>query len=218
MNKPGFLHKYFVNNPNLRIHKWLHYFDIYEKHFGRFVDQSPVFLEVGVFGGGSLEMWRSYFGKDAQIIGIDINPDCKQYESEGIDIFIGSQDDEKLLKRIKSKYPRIDIVLDDGSHIMHHVKKTFEGLYDFVSANGVYMVEDTHTCYWEEYEGGVGKPGSFIEISKALVENLNAVHTRGVIPVSEFTKSTHSICFYDSIIVFEKSPQAARQAPITGRM
>ena len=163
-------------------------------------------------------MWRSYFGKDAKIIGIDINPDCKRYESEGIDIFIGSQDDEKLLKLIKSKYPRIDMVLDDGSHLMRHMKKTFEELYSFVSANGIYMVEDTHTCYWEEYEGGVAKPGSFMEISKTLVESLNAVHTRGAIPVSEFTKSTHSICFYDSIIVFEKFPQATRQAPITGRM
>ena len=196
----------------------MHYFDIYEKHFDRFVNQSPVILEIGVFGGGSLEMWRSYFGKGAKIIGLDINPACKQYQSEGIEIFIGSQDDKVILDEIKAKYPRIDIVLDDGSHVMSHMKKTFEELYDFVSANGIYMVEDTHTCYWEEYGGGVRKPGSFIEISKALVDHLNAVHTREVIPVKKFAKSTHSICFYDSIVVFEKSPQGARQAPITGAM
>tara|TARA_B100000073_G_C23598289_1_gene519303 strand:+ start:186 stop:842 length:657 start_codon:yes stop_codon:yes gene_type:complete len=218
MNKPQFLHQYFLNNGGKRLHKWVHYFDIYQKHFDRFVGRSPVMLEIGVFGGGSLEMWKNYFGKGSQIIGLDINPECKQHESEGIEIFIGSQDDETILDLIKTKYPNIDIILDDGSHVMSHMNKTFTELYDFVDPNGIYMVEDTHTCYWDEYEGGVGKENSFTEISKALVDELNAVHTRNVIPTTEFTKTTQSISFYDSIIVFEKAPQGNRQAPITGAM
>ena len=215
MSNEGFLHKYFLKNASKRLHKWVHYFDIYEKHFDRYVNKSPVILEIGVHGGGSLEMWKNYFGRGAKIIGIDINPECKQHEAEGIEIFIGSQDDKNLLNSIKEKYPHIDVVLDDGSHIMSHMKKTFIELYDFVDDNGIYMVEDTHTCYWEEYEGGAGKKESFIQLSKALVDHLNAVHTRNAVPVSKFTRSTHSICFYDSIIVFEKSPQGIRQAPIT---
>jgi limonene-1,2-epoxide hydrolase len=70
----GDLHKYFLNNNNRRIHKWFHYFDIYEKHFSRFRNLKPVILEIGVMGGGSLEMWRDYFGEGAQIIGLDIDP------------------------------------------------------------------------------------------------------------------------------------------------
>ena len=101
---------------------------------------------------------------------------------------------------------------------MCHMEKTFNELYYFLDSNGVYIVEDTHTCYWEEYQGGLGKISSFIEVAKRLVDHLNAVHTRKQIPISSFTKETFSICFYDSIIVFEKSPQAARKAPKTGKM
>lgn len=68
----GFLHKYFLNNADKRLHKWMHYFDIYERHFSRFRDKAPVMIEIGVFGGGSLSMWKAFFGKDARIIGIDI--------------------------------------------------------------------------------------------------------------------------------------------------
>lgn len=212
------LHKYFLNNSGKRLHKWVHYFDIYEKHFQRYVDKKPVILEIGVHGGGSLEMWKNYFGHGSKVIGIDINPDCKKHESEGIEIFIGSQDDPNLLNQIKSKYPIIDILLDDGSHIMSHMKKTFNEMYNFIDKNGIYLIEDTHTCYWKEYQGGVGEKASFMELAKALVDHLNAVHTRGAIKPSAFTKSTGSICFYDSIIVFEKSQQGERQAPITKGM
>ena len=218
MKAKGFLHRYFVNNSEKRLHKWLHYFDIYEKHLDRFINESPTVLEIGVHGGGSLDMWKAYFGPGAKIIGIDINPECRKHESDGVEIFIGSQDDNKLLDSVKEKYPQIDIVIDDGSHIMCHMEKTFNELYHFLDSNGVYIVEDTHTCYWEEYQGGLGKNSSFIEVAKRLVDHLNAVHTREQIPISSFTKETFSICFYDSIVVFEKSPQANRKAPKTGRM
>ena len=66
-----------MNNGELRIRKWIHYFDIYERHFRRFKDTQPAILEIGVFGGGSLSMWQDYFGKKSQIVGIDIDTDVK---------------------------------------------------------------------------------------------------------------------------------------------
>jgi len=107
----------------------VHYFDIYESHFERFRGKSPTILEIGVFGGGSLTMWKAYFGPGAKIVGVDINPACKIHEAEGNEIFIGSQDDPTLLNTILSKYPKIDIVLDDGSHKMQHMIATFEHMY-----------------------------------------------------------------------------------------
>lgn len=214
----GRLHRYFLNNGELRIRKWLHYFDIYERHFRRFVNKNPVVLEIGVFGGGSLRMWQEYFGSGSKIVGLDINPECKNYEGENIEIFIGSQDDEDILNMIISKYPSLDIVIDDGSHMMRHMKKSFEMLYPGVGNNGIYLVEDTHTCYWEEYEGGLGRASTFVEFAKLKIDELNAVHSRNKIPVTGFTRGTDSICFYDSVIVFEKRRQGARQAPTTEPM
>lgn len=218
MMTDGFLHRYFLNNSSKRLHKWNHYFDIYERHLSRFRGKGVVMLEIGVFGGGSLDMWRAYLGSAAKIIGVDINPDCKKFESEGIEIFIGSQDDPKLMSQILNKYPNISIVLDDGSHIMQHMNASFDLLYDRMDENGVYIVEDTHTCYWSEYEGGLKQENSFIERVKDKIDELNAVHTREKVAVSKFTKSTDSICVYDSVVVFERRPQGIRQAPITGPM
>jgi len=150
--------------------------------------------------------------------GIDINPDCKKHEQEGIEIFIGSQDDRSLLKTILQKYGRPDIVIDDGSHRMDHMSATFEFLYPHTAPHGVYLIEDTHTCYWPEYGGGLNKAGTFLERCKPLIDHLNAVHTRGALPVSDFTRSTDAICFYDSVVVFERRPQGTRHSPITVAM
>ena len=172
-------------------------------------------LEIGVSGGGSLAMWRAYLGPQSRIIGVDIDPACKAHEAEGIEIHIGSQDDPALLDRIAALHPSLDIVLDDGSHMMHHQIATFQHLYTRMSPHGVYLVEDLHTCYWDEYGGGLKRPGTFVELTKELIDSLNAAHTRDAVPISNFTASTFSISVYDSIIAFERRPQGARQAPIT---
>ena len=211
----GFLHKYFLNNGHLRLHKWVHYFDIYERHLTRFRGRAPVMLEIGVSGGGSLAMWKSFLGEGARLVGIDINPECKAHEAEDIEIFIGSQDDPAVIARVLEKYPHIDIVLDDGSHVMEHMVKTFGLLYDRVSPTGVYIVEDTHTCYWPNFNGGLKRAGSFMEFVKDRLDDLNAVHTQGALPVSAFTRSTDCVACYDSMVVFERRPQGKRQAPIT---
>ena len=216
MPSDGFLHKYFLNNGHKPLHKWLHYFDVYEHHFERFRHRPVTMIEIGVASGGSLAMWRDYFGPQSRIIGIDVNPACKVNEADGIEIHIGSQDDTDLLDRILALHPVIDIVLDDGSHMMRHQIATFQHLYPRISPRGVYMVEDLHTSYWDDYEGGLRRPGTFIEFSKDLLDSLNAVHTRGSAPITDFTTSTFSISAYDSIIAFERRPQGKRQDAITG--
>ncbi|NRF12507.1 class I SAM-dependent methyltransferase [Rhizobium pusense] len=209
------LHSYFLNNGHKRLHKWMHYFDAYELHFRRFRGKKPTILEIGVFGGGSLAMWKEYFGDGATIIGLDINPECKAHEADGIKVYIGSQDDQQIIDLIAQENPVIDIVIDDGSHRMDHLLASFNLLYNRISPNGVYFVEDTHTCYWPEYQGGLGDPRSFIEFTKAKIDEINAVHTRGAVETTEFTRSTRSITIYDSICVFEKAPQGKRQSIMT---
>jgi hypothetical protein len=139
MNDTGFLHRYFLNNGYLRLHKWMHYFDIYEHHFARFRGKSPTVLEIGVKGGGSLAMWKEYFGAGSHIVGIDIDPACKEHQSEDIEIHIGSQDDPNLIDHVVVENGVIDVVIDDGSHMMEHMLRTFNLLYDRISPNGVYF-------------------------------------------------------------------------------
>jgi ubiquinone/menaquinone biosynthesis C-methylase UbiE len=71
----GILQDYFDKNTSgLRLDKWMPYLEIYERHFERYRGTDVHVLEIGVFGGGSLQMWKDYFGPQSQIFGVDINP------------------------------------------------------------------------------------------------------------------------------------------------
>jgi hypothetical protein len=194
----------FLNNDKRLIQKWKHYFPIYERHFNDFVNKSVTLLEIGCGRGGSLQMWKRYFGPHARIVGVDINEACKRFEEDQIEIYIGPQQDEGFLQRVLDQIGSPDIVVDDGSHMMSHITASFQFLYPRMPKNGIYMVEDLHCAYWEEFEGGLGRSSTFIEFSKALIDHLNADHSRNALPPSDFTKSTIGMHFYDSVIVFER--------------
>ncbi|MEL7026530.1 MAG: class I SAM-dependent methyltransferase [Pseudomonadota bacterium] len=214
----GFLHRYFLNNRGKRLHKWVHYFDIYERHFERFRDRPIQMLEIGVSGGGSLEMWSAYFHPNSKIVGIDIDRACAQHAHGNISVHIGSQDDPEFLSEIVSTYGAFDIVLDDGSHVNSHVIKTLECLLPHVVADGVYLVEDMHASYWERFGGGLRQPDTFIEYAKDKIDELNSQHIGGDLPPTDITRSVDSISFYDSVVVFEKRPQGRRQDVVTKAM
>lgn len=197
------LKKYFDNNTDRVIHKWGHYFDIYDRHFSAYRNKEIVVLEIGVFQGGSLQMWKHYFGPKAKIYGIDIDPECKKYEEENVEVFIGSQSEKNFLRDVKQKIPPIDILIDDGGHTMNQLKTSFDELFDHVKMDGVYALEDLHTCYWINYGGGKKRAGSFIEYSKNFIDDLHAWHSSSL-AINKFTKSIYSLHYYDSIIIIEK--------------
>lgn len=200
------LREYFENKQGRPVHKWLHYFEIYERHFERFRNREVHVLEIGVWQGGSLRMWKEYFGPQARIHGVDIRPECKDLEEDRVKIYIGDQGDRAFLRSLKQQIPRVDILIDDGGHSMTQQIATFEELYPHVAGDGVYLCEDLHTSYWKKHGGGFRNPGSFIEYSKKLIDQLNAWHTPdpNEFEVDDITLSTHSMHYYDSILVLEK--------------
>jgi hypothetical protein len=135
------IHATFNAHRGRQIDKWEHYFDIYEKHFAKYVNRSPRVLEIGVDHGGSLQMWKSYFGKGAEILGVDINPACKEYEEDQIQILIA---DQCKIPGVADLIP-FDIIIDDGSHICAHQSITFRQLWP--KCTGVYLIEDCHDGY-----------------------------------------------------------------------
>jgi SAM-dependent methyltransferase len=201
------LEEYFFGNSGRLIHKWHHYFEIYHRHLEKFRGRAPVVLEIGVYYGGSLQMWREYFGSGASIVGVDVNPECLFFQGEAITVLIGDQADRRFLAGLRGRFPKIDIVIDDGGHTMAQQIATFEELYPHVQPDGVYLCEDVHTSYWPEYGGGYRREGTFIEYSKALVDRLHAWHSHEPgFAVDGITRSTFALHFYDSILVAEKRP------------
>ncbi len=207
----------FLTNDGKVIHKWVHYFPIYERHFSWYCNKSLTFLEIGVAKGGSLPMWQRFFGPLAKIVGVDIEEKCKAHEAAGIFVRIGDQADERFLQSVIDEFGVPDVVLDDGSHRMEQTARSFQFLYPLMPKNAVYMVEDLHTSYWPEFGGGMENPNTFVNLSKSFVDRLNADHSRGQIAPDFITRQTFGISFYDSIVVFEKGDVWRKEAPRTGR-
>ena len=82
---------------------------------------------------------------------------------------------------------------------------SYEKLYDRVIDGGVYLCEDTHTSYWNDFGGGYKNKNTFIEYSKNFVDYINAyyIHPSNYISL-DFRKNTYCISFYDSIVVLDK--------------
>jgi len=200
-----------------------HYFDVYERHMARFRQQEGpiVMLEMGVFQGGSLDMWRNYFGPRLELHGMDINPEIiKCDQPPAVQMHIGSQGDDAFLERFVHQLgdKQIDIVLDDAAHQSEMMIKAFQWIYPKLSPNGVYMLEDVATNYNPDLgfyiKEGLRRPGTFIEHSKMLIDELNAFSFKNKSEATAFTRSTDSIHFYDSMVIFERKPRTGASAPV----
>lgn len=136
----------------------------YDPIFSSFVEQEIKLLEIGVYRGGSLLLWRDYFPKGV-ITGIDIKLPKDLIVGERIHIFQGSQDDPRFLTEVANKMAPegFDIIIDDASHIGVLTKSAFWHLFEnHLKAGGIYAIEDWGTGYLKDYHDGKaynkGKP------------------------------------------------------------
>lgn len=201
---------FYAHEGNL-VHKWDHYFDIYERYFSKYRNQKINILEIGISHGGSMQLWKKYFGKDVHIYAIDINEDCKKLEEEQTTIFIGSQTDKVFLQSVIEKIPDLDFIIDDGGHTMEQQIVSLEMLFYKVKQGGIYLVEDTHTSYWKSFHGGLKDKNSFIEFSKNYIDSLYDFHIveKENLLVNDITTNINHVAYYDSIVVFEKIKRVA---------
>jgi hypothetical protein len=124
------------------IYKGRHYFDLYVRHLAEFVGREVVVVEVGVYSGGCLGMWRSYFGEKATIHGVDVQEACRIYETDRVHVHVGDQADRAFWERFKQDVPFIDVLIDDGGHHPNEMRVTFEELFPILRPGGVYICED----------------------------------------------------------------------------
>jgi hypothetical protein len=237
------LYQWFLDRPAdaPQIHKWHHYFDVYHAAFAAWRGKPMTMLEIGVFRGGSLRMWQDYFGPQARIFGMDIDPACTAHALPGGKVFIGDQADPAFLHRVLEETGPPDIVLDDGGHTMKQMITSLEVIYPRMKVPGVYVIEDTHTAFWHGkrdllsrlksllkprggflddprgrsiYEvaleicrglqGWTGRQGDFGRLGRPPGERPAGA------PVSETCRTTDSVSFHDSMIVFRR---AVREEP-----
>lgn len=176
------------------------YFDVYDKYFSQFIGKNITFVEIGIFGGGSLFMWRSFFGDQARIIGIDLDENAKKWQEHGFEIFIGDQSCPSFWSDFFKEVGEVDVILDDGGHTYEQQIVTAMSSMKNIKDGGLLMVEDVHTSFMKEF--GFPSKYTFVEWAKSKIIDLNSRFTEASLPHTFFTKNVESIHFHESIVVF----------------
>lgn len=216
--QPGPIEAAFFAHRGRIVHKWHHYLPLYDRYFAPYRSGFPAgaatrpirMLEIGVSKGGSLEMWRRYFGPDAVLYGIDIDPACAAFDGEhGNRVRIGSQADPAFLKNVVAEMGGIDIVLDDGSHVADHQNVSFATLFPLLEPGGLYVVEDLHTAYWADFGGGYDNQQSFVGTIKQLIDDLHHWYHRSGQTIAPAAGHVSGLHIHDSVVFIEKQKVAA---------
>ncbi|MDP2231499.1 class I SAM-dependent methyltransferase [Methylotenera sp.] len=180
------------------------YFQVYADLLDQYRNKQITFVEVGVANGGSLFMWRDYFGINARIIGIDFNPNAKKFEKDGFEIYIGSQADPDFWEIFFKSVGPVDIVLDDGGHTFEQQIVTVHNCIPNINQGGIIIVEDTHTSYAPSF--GYPTKYSFIEWTKKLIDNVNSRFPHAKVSNLPYKESIYSITIFESIVAFKIYP------------
>jgi len=176
------------------------YFQVYEELLSRYRNKRFTFVEIGVLNGGSLFMWRNFFGKEARIIGIDLNPLAKKWEDDGFEIHIGSQSNPQFWDKFFKQVGSVDVILDDGGHTEEQQIITTAHCVPFINDGGLLIVEDVHTSYSK----GAGNPSqySFISYAKNIIDAINSRNPEVNYSDNPLNKRIYSASFYDSMVAF----------------
>ena len=189
--------------------KHKNYFEIYDQLFSPYINKKIIFVEIGIFQGGSLQMWKKFFGKKARIIGIDINPEAKRFEKDGFEIFIGNQSNPNFWKNFFKKVGKVDIILDDGGHTNKQQIITTINCIKYIKDYGKLVIEDVHASYQNEF--GNPQKYSFINYSKKIIDDMNFRFPNLGNFNHSLNKYIHSIFFFESIVCFNVNKKLCKK-------
>lgn len=189
------------------------YFPVYARLFDHLRGKRCVFIETGVFDGGSLFMWRKWLGDQATIVGVDLNPQAAKWRSAGFKIYIGDQGDPGFWRQMFAEVGQFDALLDDGGHQSFQQIVTVQESLRFATQACVIAVEDTGTSFMKDF--GCPSADSFLEYSKAATDCLIG-RTFGMSPdrfpqekndrCIQALRNVFSIQFFSGIVSFHVDP------------
>lgn len=190
--------------------KYDSYFPAYEALLQKYVDRELTIVEVGIFNGGSLFMWREFFGPKARIIGIDLNPDAREWEKHGFEIYIGDQSSGQFWLELFQKIGKVDILIDDGGHTNRQQIVTSHYAIQNINDGGLLIVEDVHTNYFREF----GNPSrySFVNFAHRIVDGVNSRSYALRRAYTQYSSRVYSVSFFESIVAFQVDSRLCRQS------
>lgn len=158
--------------------KWDGYLDAYDSALSGRRHHRIALLEVGVQNGGSLEIWAEYFAAAEVLVGCDVDPACRAltFGDPRIEVVVGDISELSTVEDIRRRSPDFDVIIDDGSHRSADIIAAFLALLPMVRDGGVYIVEDLHCSYLEEFGGGLFAQRSALSFFRRLTDVINRAH------------------------------------------
>jgi hypothetical protein len=119
------------------------YTEIYERFLRTRANEPLRILEIGVWKGSSLRMWEEYL-PNASIVGVDILAESTSIETKRAEVVTGDASDAAFLRKLVDERfgGSVDLVIDDGSHVLEHQIVALESLFPRLNDHGLYCVED----------------------------------------------------------------------------
>lgn len=172
----------------------------YERLFEPIRDLPLDVLELGIWEGSSLRMWRSYF-PNATITGVDRAD--RGITVDGVTVVICDQDDDSLPGLVGGPF---DIVIDDASHLAGPTIASFRNLFPLLRLGGTYVIEDLQTSYNAvDYDGNPDPNGdtpTAMQFCKRLADELNRPHFP---PAYRLGYDVSSVQFWPNMCAVTKS-------------
>jgi len=194
----------------------------YQKYFEPYRQQAVKVLEIGIggydspdAGGESLRMWKHYFRRGL-IYGMDIFPKNGIVETR-LNVLQGDAGDPRLLDSLAQELGPFDIIIDDGSHISHHIRTSFKALFPHVRAGGLYVIEDLASAYWPSWGGDADPTAQYrtMEMIKNLLDDLH--HSEQIRDANDEPSMTEStvtgVHVHHNLAVIEKGLNTEQGAP-----
>jgi SAM-dependent methyltransferase len=207
--------------------RWSSYLVQYDRILWPWREKDVRLLEIGIQNGGSLEIWGEYFRNATKLVGCDVDPLCAQlrYGDQRIAVVVADASSEEGFSQIQSHAASFDIVIDDGSHRSSHIVQAFARYFPLVAEGGLFIAEDLHCSYWDEFQGGLSYPLSSVAFFKLLVDVNNHEHWGVQVDARQLLadfereygcefreadlQQVHSIEFVNSMCIVRKKSQEA---------
>ena len=228
MSRPT-LHQLYAAHTGKASDRWSSYLTEYDRLFDAYRDKPVRLFEIGVQNGGSLEIWSKYFANAATLMGCDVNGECGHlsFDDPRISVVVGDANTNETADRVLERCKQFDIIVDDGSHQATDIVRSFVHYFPHLADNGLFIVEDLHCSYWQDYEGGLFQPYSPMAFFKKLADIVS--HEHWGVPTSRQTllagvinnfgisideaelAHVHSVEFINSLCCIRRSDSTSNQ-------
>ena len=129
------------------------YLPIYEELLQKKKLSAKAVLEIGIYYGGSIKLWKDYF-TNAKVYAVEIFDlrhvwDVLQND-ERIVLYTSTDayNPEFVKTKLADQWLRFDMILDDGPHSLESMKACIQLYLPLLTDDGILIIEDIQSMDW----------------------------------------------------------------------